>query len=120
MKISTKDLEQCPVNTTMNVIRGKWKVLIIHLINNDINRFSKISMMLRPISKQMLASQLAELEKDGILERVLFSEAPPRVEYYLTPRGKALVPILTALKEWCDEHVFAEVEATANFNPIDQ
>lgn len=111
MKISTQDLEKCPVTSTLDIIRGKWKVLIIHLINNDINRFGKLSMMLRPISKQMLASQLSELERDGVLERVNYPETPPRVEYYLTTKGKALVPIMTALKEWNYEYAPAEKES---------
>ncbi|HOX83846.1 MAG TPA: helix-turn-helix domain-containing protein, partial [Chryseolinea sp.] len=60
------DLEDCPVTATMEIMGGKWKLLILHLINNDINRFGKMDMMLRGISKQMLTTQLRELERDGI------------------------------------------------------
>lgn len=98
MKISAEDLIHCPVTAAMEVIGGKWKILIIHLIDNDINRFGKLSMMLKDISRQMLTTQLRDLEKDGIIERVVYAEIPPRVEYFLTPKGKALAPVLEALK----------------------
>ena len=93
----------------MDVIGGKWKILIIHLINNDINRFGKLSMMLKDISRQMLTTQLRDLEKDGILERVIYPEIPPRVEYFLTPKGKALGPVLDALKDWGLEYKSSEM-----------
>ncbi len=98
--MSTSDLEQCPVTAAMEVIGGKWKILIIHLINNDINRFGKMSMMLKDVSRQMLTTQLRDLEKDGVIYRVIYPEIPPRVEYFLTPKGKALVPVMEALKDW--------------------
>jgi DNA-binding HxlR family transcriptional regulator len=100
MKPSIFDVVNCPVTATMNIIGGKWKILIIHLINNDINRFGKLSMILKDISRQMLTTQLRDLERDGILKRVIYPEIPPRVEYFLTPKGKALVPVLDALKNW--------------------
>jgi len=100
MKIRQNDLVQCPVTASMDVIGGKWKILIIHLIRNDINRFGKMSMMLKDISRQMLTTQLRDLERDGIIERKVYAEIPPRVEYFLTPKGQALAPVMDALKEW--------------------
>jgi DNA-binding HxlR family transcriptional regulator len=100
MKISPQDLVQCPVTASMDVIGGKWKILIIHLINNGINRFGKMSMMLKDISRQMLTTQLRDLERDGIIERKVYAEIPPRVEYFLTPKGQALTPVMEALKDW--------------------
>jgi DNA-binding HxlR family transcriptional regulator len=100
MKISQNDLERCPVTASMDVIGGKWKILIIHLIRNDINRFGKMSMMLKDISRQMLTTQLRDLERDGIVERKVYAEIPPRVEYFLTPKGHALAPVMEALKDW--------------------
>jgi DNA-binding HxlR family transcriptional regulator len=99
-RITSNELENCPVTATLEVIGGKWKMLIIHLINNDINRFGKLSMILKDISKQMLTTQLRDLERDGLLERVIYPEIPPRVEYFLTSKGKALIPVLSALKDW--------------------
>jgi len=100
MKISQDDLQRCPVTASMELIGGKWKILIIHLIRNDINRFGKMSMMLKDISRQMLTTQLRDLERDGIIERKVYAEIPPRVEYFLTPKGQALAPVMDALKEW--------------------
>jgi DNA-binding HxlR family transcriptional regulator len=108
MKVNIFDIENCPVTATMNVIGGKWKILIIHLINNDVNRFGKLSLILRDISRQMLTTQLRDLERDGILERVVYPEIPPRVEYFLTPKGKALVPVLHAMAAWGYDHAIKE------------
>lgn len=98
--IKTYDLVNCPVTATMGVIGGKWKILILYLIGNDINRFGKLSMLLKDISKQMLTTQLRELERDGIIKRVIYPEIPPRVEYFLTEKGKELGPVFVALREW--------------------
>ena len=107
-KVSLNNLENCPVTATIQIIGGKWKILILHLINNDINRFGKLSMMLRQISKQMLTTQLRELEKDGLLQRVIYPEIPPRVEYFLTDKGKALMPVMQILKEWGSSYLMNE------------
>jgi DNA-binding HxlR family transcriptional regulator len=99
-KINYQNIEHCPVTATMEVIGGKWKILVMYLISNNINRFGKMSMMLKGISKQMLTSQLRELEQDGIIERKIYAEIPPRVEYFLTAKGKSLLPIIAMMKEW--------------------
>ena len=99
-KVTYENIEHCPVTFTMEVIGGKWKLLIMYLLSNGINRFGKMSMTLRGISKQMLTTQLRELESDGIIERKIYAEIPPRVEYFLTPKGQSLLPIITLMKEW--------------------
>jgi len=111
--INDKFLVNCPVTATMGVIGGKWKLLILYLVYNDINRFGKMSMMLKDISKQMLTTQLRELENDGIVERKIFPEIPPRVEYYLTERGKTLLPIIELMRSWGDENIIKPSEAVA-------
>ncbi len=107
-KIPYKYVENCPVTATMGIIGGKWKLLILHLIINDIKRFGKMTMMLKDISKQMLTTQLRELEQDGIIERVIFPEIPPRVEYSISEKGKKLLPIVQMMKVWGDEHVIGK------------
>ena len=104
-KINYQNIEQCPVTATMEIIGGKWKILILYLVSNEINRFGKMSMMLKGISKQMLTSQLRELEEDGIIERKIYAEIPPRVEYFLTPKGKSLLPIIHMMKNWGLEYI---------------
>ena len=110
MKISFNDLANCPVTATMRLIGGKWKILILHLINNDINRFGKMNMMLREISKQMLTAQLRELENDGMIERKIYAEIPPRVEYFLSEKGRSLMPVIDAMRMWGDEHIINKQE----------
>lgn len=102
-KLSMWTLHNCPVTATMSVIGGKWKLLILYLISNDVNRFGKMGMMLKDISKQMLTTQLRELENDGIIERKIYPEIPPRVEYFLTDKGKALLPVIDKMKDWGNE-----------------
>lgn len=94
------NVANCPVTATMGVIGGKWKILIIFLISKQINRFGKMGMMLKDISKQMLTTQLRELENDGIIERKIYPEIPPRVEYFLTDKGQSLFPIIEQMKIW--------------------
>jgi DNA-binding HxlR family transcriptional regulator len=72
-----------------------------------------MSMVLKDISKQMLTTQLRELENDGLIERKIYPEIPPRVEYSLTPKGRSLEPIIGLMKEWGKEHVFAVTKQPA-------
>src|SRR3989337_2888617 len=116
MKISFEDLSNCPVTATIELIGGKWKILILHLINNDINRFGKMNMMLKNISKQMLTTQLRELESDGLIERKIYAEIPPRVEYFLSEKGRSKMPIIDAMKVWGDEHIINRQQETAKTN----
>ena len=95
----------CPVTNCMNVIGGKWKTIIMYLISLDINRFGIMHRSIEGISKQMLTRQLRELETDGVLERKIYAEIPPRVEYFLTPKGQTLFPIIQSMKTWGEEHL---------------
>ncbi len=106
MKKNLKKIEpsSCPVTFCLRLVGGKWKILIIHLILNGINRFGKLQRFIVGISKQMLTNQLRELERDGILERKIYAEIPPHVEYFLTDLGKSLIPIIEKMKEWGENH----------------
>ena len=84
----------------MNKIGGKWKILIIYAVSKNCNRFSRLQKALPHISKQMLVNQLRELEEDSILERIIYPEVPPRVEYKLTPHGLTLMPVISVLQDW--------------------
>jgi len=84
----------------MNKIGGKWKILIIYAISKNCNRFSKLQKALPVISKQMLVNQLRELEADGIIERTIYAEIPPRVEYKITEHGQSLMPVIGVMQEW--------------------
>ncbi len=92
--------KSCPVTRCMEIIGGKWKTIIIYLISIEINRFGQLQRSCEGISKQMLTKQLRELEKDGILNRQIYAEIPPRVEYSITPKGETLFPILESMEKW--------------------
>ena len=93
-------LQDCPVTFTMSKIGGKWKPIIIFLITKGVNRFGILQRGIVGISKQMLTKQLRELEADGILDRKIYAEIPPRVEYSLTEVGDSLLPIIGSMKSW--------------------
>jgi len=90
----------CGVTHFLNRIGGKWKVLIIHAISLNCNRFSLLKKVIPGISKQMLVNQLRELEEDKIIERIIYAEMPPRVEYKMTKYGQSLLPVIGVIQEW--------------------
>lgn len=95
----------CPVVYCMNIIGGKWKPSIIHMIRTDRNRYSVLLKNITEISKQTLTNQLRELETDGIIERIIFPEIPPRVEYNITDYGRTLLPIIDSMYKWGRQHM---------------
>jgi DNA-binding HxlR family transcriptional regulator len=90
----------CPVETTLAVIHGRWKVLIIHYLLEGVKRFGELHRALSGISHRTLTQQLRELEADRLIRRKVYPEVPPRVEYFLTPLGETLQPVLIAMHEW--------------------
>lgn len=96
---------ECGVVNFLNLVGGKWKVLIIYAISKGWNRFSLLRRESPFISKQMLTNQLRELEEDGIIERCIFAEIPPRVEYKLTAFGESLIPVIRVIKDWGKENL---------------
>lgn len=98
----TKDeLPECPVATTVQLIGNKWKLLILrNLVYNSEQRFSDFLKSIPGISKKVLTDDLRALESDGLIEREVFAEVPPRVVYSLSALGKTLKPILDAMYDW--------------------
>ncbi len=90
----------CPVTYCLNRIGGKWKPVLIPLIRKGCNRFSMLQKAIPDISKQMLVNQLRELEDDNILQRIVYAEIPPRVEYTLTELGFSLLPVIEIMEQW--------------------
>jgi DNA-binding HxlR family transcriptional regulator len=86
---------------TLRVLEGRWKIIILaHLFTHERWRFSELARAIAGISERMLAQQLRELTRDGLVERTVYAVVPPRVEYALTAHGKALCPALEALVTW--------------------
>lgn len=94
----------CPVTTTMSVIGGKWKPIIMWTIRDAKRRFGEIRKLISGITQKMLTQQLRELENDGIVHREVYPVVPPKVEYSLTEYGRSLTPILDAMAQWGVAH----------------
>jgi len=90
----------CPVTHFLNKVGGKWKTLVLYAISKNYNRFSMLQKIIPLISKQMLINQLRELEEDGIIERTIYAEIPPRVEYKITAYGHSMMPIIITIQDW--------------------
>jgi len=111
MRVSTAHDESgddfhCPVEATLDVIGGKWKVVILyHLTHDGTHRFAELRRRISGVSERMLTQQLRELEDDGIVHRKVYPEVPPKVEYSLTDYGKTLRPITEVMCAWGLKHI---------------
>jgi DNA-binding HxlR family transcriptional regulator len=98
------DESECPIRTTLNVIGGKWKPLILFQLKNGPRRFSALRRSIPDVTQKMLTDRLKEMERDGIVLREVYAVVPPKVVYSLTPYGEGLKPILAAMAEWGEGH----------------
>ncbi|RXJ68685.1 transcriptional regulator [Halarcobacter ebronensis] len=96
--------EKCPVETALDVLAGKWKILILWYLRSETKRFNELQKLLPNVTQKMLIQKLRELEKDGIVQRVVYPVVPPKVEYSLTDYGMSLKPILKQLYLWGEIH----------------
>jgi DNA-binding HxlR family transcriptional regulator len=96
--------EGCPVESTLDVIGGKWKGVILYYLLDGKKRFNELRRLMPGITQRMLSLQLSELENDGIVNREVFPEVPPKVEYSLTEFGKTLEPIIVQMKDWGEKY----------------
>ncbi len=92
--------EECPAELALRVMRGRWKLAILRELLIGMRRFSDLNRSVVGVSAKVLTQQLRELEADGVLERTVYPEVPPRVEYRLSERGWDLVPVLKSLHAW--------------------
>lgn len=91
---------QCPVCRTADVVCGKWTLLVIRDLADGCSRFCELERSLEGISPRTLSLRLRALEEEGIVERHTFPEVPPRVEYALTEKGAALVPLIEDMRRY--------------------
>ena len=94
----------CPAETTIGIIGGKWKLLILRELLAGASRFGELRRRVSGISEKILTQHLRELERDGIVARKIYPEVPPKVEYSLTASGKTLKPIVDGLHDWGLQH----------------
>ena len=98
------DALNCPVTLTTRIIGGKWKPSILFYLEGRVRRFNELQRILVAPTKKMLTQQLRELERDGLVNRKVYAEVPPRVEYSLTKHGESLRPILRLMSGWGKKH----------------
>lgn len=103
----------CGIDAAMDVVGGRWKVLILWALHERPYRFGELRRELTGVSEKVLAAQLRELEADGIVHREDHGEVPPRVEYSLTPVGESLNEALAPLGAWGRRHVIEAMREEA-------
>ena len=98
----------CPIRNVLSRICDKWSLLVIYTLNAhnaEPIRFNALRKLIPDISQKMLTSTLKTLEADGYVNRKVYAEVPPRVEYSLTPRSETLLPIMNSLIEWAGDNM---------------
>jgi DNA-binding HxlR family transcriptional regulator len=93
-----------PIELSLEIIGGKWKIPIIWRLKDDPKRYGELKKLLSGVTHKMLTQQLRELESDEIISRKVYPEVPPKVEYDLTLLGKSVIPIIDLLREWGEEY----------------
>ena len=94
----------CAVETAIEIIGGRWKVLILQELFGGVRRFSELHRALAGVSHRTLTQQLRELERHGIVNRNIYRQVPPKVEYSLTPLGETLRPVIGVMHDWAEEY----------------
>ena len=94
------NLPACPVEVTLLLLSNKWTILILRDLFTGTKRFGELKKSLNGVSQKVLTANLRSLEEKGIIEREVFPEVPPRVEYRLTDLGKTLDPNIKSMHDW--------------------
>lgn len=98
--------ELCKVEEALNILVGKWKpIILLHLLKEETLRFSELKRLMPQITQKMLTKQLRELEAEDIVNRVVYPQVPPKVEYSVSEYGKSLWPVLDMMHEWGSKHI---------------
>ena len=103
--------DTCPVCRTAEIVCGKWTLLLIRDLSEGRSRFCELERSLQGISPRTLSLRLRALEEEGIVERDTYPEVPPRVEYVLTEKGLALLPIIDGMREYGDRWLGSDLGA---------
>ena len=96
--------QRCPIARSLDIVGDRWTLLVIRDLARGHSRFASLQHELRGIAPNMLSERLKLLEGEGLITSALYSQHPPRAEYSLTEKGRALVPVLDALAAWGTEH----------------
>ena len=95
----------CPVEVSMEILSGKWKCLMLWHLHEGRKRYKELEKIVPGVSQKMLSQQLKELERDGLINKEVYAEVPPRVEYSLTDLGESAFPILEMMHDWGVENL---------------
>ena len=117
MAAATKDTTTCPVCATAEIVCGKWTILVIRDLAGGCSRFCELERSLSGISPRTLSLRLRALEEHGIVERRTYPEVPPRVEYELTEKGRALLPLIEDMRTYGREWLGAGGGSTSPVEP---
>jgi DNA-binding HxlR family transcriptional regulator len=98
-------VHECPITSTIDVIGGKWKPIIIWILLKETKRFGELHKMIPGIALKVLSRHLKELEADGIIIRKAYPEIPPKVEYSLSEKGRSLQDMMVLLSEWSKKNI---------------
>src|SRR6266516_1608895 len=90
----------CPVEVTLSIVGGKWKLQIVYCLLSGTKRFGQLRRLIPGATQQMLTKKLRELEQAGVLHRHVYAQVPPKVEYSLTELGQSLEPVIRQLANW--------------------
>lgn len=118
-KLTVKDISNtsCPMDkdvldapppeiaAALKVLSGKWTLMILCQLSKRVARFNELKRTIPGVTQHMLTASLRELEANGIVQRTVYAEVPPRVEYRLTPHGRSLKPVIEALAHWGRIHL---------------
>lgn len=104
MTIGHHDKAGCLAETTLGVLAGRWRPMVIYWLLQGPMRFNELQRRLGAVTHRTLSKTLKEMDADDLVSRRDFGEIPPRVEYSLTPRGRSLEPVLVAMERWGQEH----------------
>jgi DNA-binding HxlR family transcriptional regulator len=117
MAIAARGCSYCPVETTLHVISGRWKTVILFHLFDGTKRFSELLRSMGGITQKMLTQQLREMERDGVVRRRVYPQVPPKVEYSLTPLGHSLRPVVEAMCRWGQRHNQVTARRRARLQP---
>lgn len=103
---SNSIIEICPIRNVVARFGDKWSLLVLLVINEaGIVRFNELGRMIPDISTRVLSTTLKTLEADGLIDRKVYAQVPPKVEYTLTDTGRSLIPLIIQLTEWAQQHM---------------
>lgn len=106
----------CPTREILDLISDKWSMLILLVLQEEAKRFSELQRRIEGISQKMLTQSLRNLERSGLVTRVIYPQVPPKVEYSLTALGRSLYGPIAAVRDWTDKNYYEVVASQTNYD----